>query len=432
MLLFFVFRLYGFAYFWVDDFNVLHWIQEWSFLDGVLKILSPSAEHFRPVGVLVYDVAFNLFDLDSRLYHWLAWTIHSLNVALVYVVLKRMTGSRSGAAVGALWFACTPVFNDIFFTFGTIFDLTALPLFLVGMLLWQWERRSLALVFAVSAVFVLAIKSKEMAITLPAVLLAQDLLLRRPLLWKETAAVLVPGGAGLWFGLQKLLQMQETNPGDPYYMDLRGIVMGRGFSFYFDSLFDLGLRWQVWSIAFVAVLLVFLVLRRRLAAFFQIYVFVTFLPVIFLVNHRFAFYWYLPMVGVCGLAALVVKAATEKLLQYLPPERAVPYACVTFALLCAGNYVYFEKATEGSRNFGQKVAADFRALIESLQALPPPGRGETIFFNSLPEYFDEGLLQNAVQLALRRDDVGVRVVKEFPSEARYRLELENARAVMPR
>jgi hypothetical protein len=430
ILLFFTFRLYGYSYFWLDDFNNLHWIQQWSLWQGIRDVLSPSTEHFRPVGLLAYQIAFKLFGRDARFYHALMWAIHTLNVMMVYTVLKRFTESRPGAAVGAMLFASTPVFNDIFWSFGTIFELTGLPLFLAGMLLWQRNRRSVAVVLGATAVFILAIKAKEVAITLPAIWLAQDLLLRRPWKWKDAAAFLLPILVCVWFGLQKAAQMRAADPSDPYYMDLRGIVVGRGFAYYFNRLFQTELKWQIWSIGFVVVLLILLALKWRLAAFFQVYVFLTFMPLIFLVNHRFTFYWYFPMLGVCGLAALVVKAATEGILRYVPAQRLAPYACLGFSILCAAYYVYFHNVTEGPRQWGQQTAADFRELVDSLQALPPPGKGETLFFNSLPEYFDAGTLQCAAEFALQRFDFGVRVVKEFPLEAHYRLHFENSRAIM--
>jgi len=46
----------------------------------------------------------------------------------------------------------------------------------------------------------------------------------------------------------------------------------------------------------------FVCLRSRVV-YFSRCIFCQFLPVIFLVNHRVACYWYLPFLGVCGLVA---------------------------------------------------------------------------------------------------------------------------------
>jgi hypothetical protein len=427
VLLLFTFRQYTFAYFWLDDFNNLHWIQQWSLLDGIGHVFSPSAQYFRPVGMLVYQIAFNLFDRDPRPYHWLMWAIHSLNVAIVYVVLKRFTESRAGAAVGAMLFAYPPIFTDIFWSFGTIFELIGAALFFTGMLLWQRKSRSLAIVLASCAVFILAIKTKEMAITLPAVWLLQDVLLRRPLKWKEFGAIVLPGLIGAWYGLQKLSEMRAPDPNQPYYMDFHGIVMGRGFGFYFNTLFDTNLRWQIWCIGFTVVLLILLALKWRLAAFFQMYVFVTFLPLIFLVNHRGPFYWYFPMLGVCGLAALLVKTATERVTSRISPRRLAPYGSFAFALLCLVYFIHSSRATAVQREQQQDISEKYRGFVESLQQLPPPDQGETLFFTSVPDYFDADALRFASELALHRSDIAVKLVQESPPDARYRLVFENSR-----
>ena len=427
VLLLFTFRLYTFAYFWLDDFNNLHWIQQWSLLDGIGHVFSPSTQYFRPVGMLAYQIAFQVFDRDPRPYHWLMWAIHSLNVAIIYILLKRFTESRAGAAVGAMLFAFPPMFNDIFWSFGMIFELIGGLLFFTGMLLWQRKSRSLAVVLASCTVFILAIKTKEMAITLPAIWLLQDVLLRRPLKWKEFRAFVLPGVVGAWYGLQKLSEMRSPDPNHPYYMDVRGIVMGRGFGFYFNTLFETNLRWQIWCIGFTVVLLILLALRWRLAAFFQMYVFVTLLPLIFLVNHRGSFYWYFPMLGVCGLVALLAKTATERITSRISPRRLATYAPVAFALLCLAYFIYSSRATVGQRQLQQDISEKYRGFVESLQQLPPPDRGETLFFTSVPDYFDTDALRFASELALHRSDIAVKLVQEFPPDATYRLVFENSR-----
>lgn len=433
ILLFFVFSLYRGAYFWVDDFNNLHAVRQSSLVDGVLDVLSPVTTHFRPVGMLAYEVAFDLFGTNARFYHWLIWVIHSINVALVYAVLKGITQSRAGAAVGALCFACPPVFSETFWSFGTIFEVIGVSLFLAALLLWQRQRRSVAVVLGASALFILAIKAKENAIVLPAIFLLQDLLLRRPRRWKEVALVIVPAAVGVWIGIQKLAEMRSANPADPYYLDLRGIVMGRGFGYFFDLLFQTNLRWQIWSIGFVALLLASLFMRWRRVAFFQMFIFITFLPVIFLDNHRFAFYWYFPLLGICGLAALIAKAIAGKFLEYVPSERAPIYGLIAFALLSLGNYFYFKRTTGDARAWQHGVSSNFRNMIESLQVLPAPNKGEIFYFKSLPEYFDEErLLERAVEFALQRDDIAVRLVTDFPPDARYRLDLIDSRVVLRR
>jgi hypothetical protein len=61
-----------------------------------------------------------------------------------------------------------------------------------------------------------------------------------------------------------------------------------------------------------------------------------------------------------------------------------------------------------------------------LRAVPPPPSGETLFFDSHPIYFDAEALRVATQVALRRTDIEVQLVKEFPTSARYRLHFQDS------
>ena len=430
VLLLATFRLYGYAYFWLDDFNNLHWVRDRTFPEAIGLVLSPSAAHFRPTGMLVYQIAGVLFGRDPKPYHWLMWAIHAFNVGLVYIVLKRLTLSRAGAAVGALFFAYPPVFNDLFWSFGTIFELTGAALFFTGMLVWHQQKRNLGVVLLATAVFILALKAKEMAITLPAVWILQDLLLRRPLRWKELVAVVFPGIVGAWFGFQRLVLMQAPEPAQPYYMDLRGITMGRGFAHYFNALLGTNWRWQYWCIGFVALLLVFALLRWRRVFFFQAYIFVTFLPIIFLINHRDPFYWYFPMLGICGILAMLTRSITDWLAPKIPERRLALSASISFALLSLSVYAWSCDTMRERREWQAGIGREYRGFVESLQALPTPNPGETLYFKSIPEHFDADTLLFASEFALQIPGVYAQIVEDFPPGARYRLVFENSRVIM--
>lgn len=409
LLLIFTFRLYAFSYFWIDDFHNLYWVQQWSLREALLHLVSPSAEYFRPVGMLVYWLALHAFDRDPFPYHLLMWALHVFNVGLVYVVLKRFTESRAGAYVGAMLYAYPAVFNDIFWSFGTIFELTGVTLFYTGMLLWQRKNRTVFVVIGALGIFFLALKAKEMTITLPAIWLAQDLLLRRPLKWNQLSAILLPGFLGIWYGLQKVAEMRSPDPSQPYFMDIHGMVMGIGFGYYFNTLFGTSIRWEQWAVGFAALLLLFLLLKWRLAAFFLIYVFVTFLPLIFLVNHRDPFYWYFPLLGVCGLAALLTRAITSWLSSRISEPKISAYGALVLAILCAGVYISSRDATEKRRLWQVGIAREYRGFVEGVQALPPPKPDATLFFESMPTYFDDYLLKFACQVILRRTDIDAKL-----------------------
>ena len=156
-LLFFTFRLYSSAYFWLDDFNNLFWVQKLSAFELLKAVTNPASTYFRPTGMLFYWLELRLFGTNAIAYHVLAWLLHTVNTVLVYLVLRRIVQSHPGALVGTMLFACQAVFTDIYWNFGTIFELVSGLLFLVGILIWSSERRSWARVILATVVFVLAV-----------------------------------------------------------------------------------------------------------------------------------------------------------------------------------------------------------------------------------------------------------------------------------
>jgi hypothetical protein len=72
--------------------------------------------------------------------------------------------------------------------------------------------------------------------------------------------------------------------------------------------------------------------------FFSGYVFVTLLPVIFLVNHRFEFFWYIPFFGIAGLAAVFAGSVERALRKRMPLRTAAATGLVLFAVLGAVHY----------------------------------------------------------------------------------------------
>lgn len=427
VLLFFTCRIYSFAYLYTDDFNNLYWVQQASAGDMAGYVLNPLSKFFRPTGMLFYWLMLHFFDLNVVVYHWMAWGIHGLNTLLVYFVLKRCTQSRSGATVGAMLFACQANFADIYWSFGTIFDLVGGCAFFLGILLWMKPERSWTRVLICTLVFLFGARAKEMVVTLPAIWLLCDLLLRKQVAVRNVVQVLVPGTIALLLGVRSFVQMEETRPTDLYFMDLHWITLGRGLGGYFNSVFETSLRWQLWTIGFVLLLLIFVFRKIGPAIFFQTYVVITFLPVIFMVNHRESYLSYIPFLGMCGLAALLVRSAANLVGTYAGPHRAELAAYAALPFLCWGTYVLQKAGSEERRAWQRPMSTDYRAFVLGLRTLSPPSPNETVFFDSYPLYFSEGLLRNATQVALRRTDIDVKLVSTFPDDARYKVHYQDSK-----
>jgi hypothetical protein len=428
VLLLSTFRLYWGVYFSRDDFNNLALVQQETFGGMLGHILNPVSSHFRPVGMMCYWLLLQFFGLNPAAYHCLVWSLHAANTALVYFVLKQLTASRAGAAVGAMLFASQFVFEAIYLDVGNIFDPVAALFSLVGILVWISERRRWSHVLIASLALFLAVKGKEMALTMPIIWVSYDLLVRKNMNKRMIAQWVIPSGLALCYGVTKIVTgsamvqgMQEVLPSHPYYMSVGGSVLAQGFGEYFNMLLRTNFPWQVWCLWSVVLLLVFVLLRNRLGLFFQLYVFLAFLPVIFLVNHRFAHYWYLPFLGVCGFAAMLAKSVTGLIETRNPKWVAKSGATAVFLLLCWSNFLLHKNTMKGYIALERQRADEHRAFVTGLRSLPPPAQGETIFFDSCPSLFDGHVLRSATRIAFGRGDLSAKLVTEFPAEARYRL-----------
>ena len=166
-----------------------------------------------------------------------------------------------------------------------------------------------------SLALLLAIEGKEMALTMPIIWLSYDLLLRKNMVRRMAAHWILPSTLALLYGL-KATAMRGAPTSDPYYMSITGSTLASGFGIYFNMLLGTNFPWQNWCIGFVVLLLVFALLRSRLALFFQSYVIIAFLPVIFLINHRFEStgtfrFWAYPALRRCWLKPLSSRLKRE-------------------------------------------------------------------------------------------------------------------------
>src|SRR5262249_14128419 len=157
-------------------------------------------------------------------------------------------------------FAFRVNFADIYWSFGTIFDLLACSLMLIGLLLYARYRPSVLLMVGLTGIYLLAIRSKEMAITLVAVWLLYDWYARRRLV---LPALALPFTAMGWFAFQRWHTMRDTDPSLPYYLDLRFRTFVDGIGQYFSWLYGLKLPALLWCTLLAAALLYFLYLGNR-------------------------------------------------------------------------------------------------------------------------------------------------------------------------
>jgi hypothetical protein len=185
-----------------------------------------AVEYFRPLIVVSFAIDRLVYGLHAAGYHLTNLVMHAAATLLTWVVARRVLGSTFGAWASAALFAIHPCHVQAVGWISGRTDVLA-SLFYMGALVLYLESRErpgarVPLALLSVAVFLLALLSKEMAITFPAVVLAHGLL--RPDGEPLTRRLVVPALAtvvsGLYLGLRATLLGGLHAPPTPFAFHL--------------------------------------------------------------------------------------------------------------------------------------------------------------------------------------------------------------------
>jgi tetratricopeptide (TPR) repeat protein len=132
-----------------------------------------ATNYYRPMMTLGYLICYKLFGMRAYGFHLVSLLLHVLVVCLVFVLTERLTGDRVWAFVAGALFALHPIHTESVAWIAAVTDLelTVFYLLTFGLFLavarpggGRSERTLAAMAFA----FILALLSKEQAMTLPA------------------------------------------------------------------------------------------------------------------------------------------------------------------------------------------------------------------------------------------------------------------------
>lgn len=132
-----------------------------------------QARQYRPLGVILFSyVFFPLFKLNHVPYSVTALVFHVLNTVLVFFILKRLLKSSIAVIAGTALWGLNPIAIYVTHSFSFLADFTYGFLYFLGLLSFllymdNGKKRYAALIFIS---FLLALMSKESAVTLPALL----------------------------------------------------------------------------------------------------------------------------------------------------------------------------------------------------------------------------------------------------------------------
>jgi tetratricopeptide (TPR) repeat protein len=155
--------------FYIRSFRYLKQIfttHVWSFTGVVVS------NYYRPMMTLGYLFCYKLFGPSAYGFHFASLLLHVLVVSLVFVITERLTGDRVCALVAGVLFALHPVHSEAVAWIAAVTDLEITFFYLLTFGLYVALARlrggrSERMLVAMLAAFVLALLSKEQALTLP-------------------------------------------------------------------------------------------------------------------------------------------------------------------------------------------------------------------------------------------------------------------------
>jgi len=169
----------GFVY--DDDFQIVQnpYIRSFQhvkkiFTANVWSFEGPAvSNYYRPMMTLGYLLCYKIFGLHPYGFHLVSLLLHALIVCLVFVLAERLTGDRRCAFVAGAIFALHPIHSESVAWIAAVTDLELTFFYLITFWLFlalarpggRLSGRRLAVV---AATFILALLSKEQAMTLPA------------------------------------------------------------------------------------------------------------------------------------------------------------------------------------------------------------------------------------------------------------------------
>jgi tetratricopeptide (TPR) repeat protein len=145
--------------------------------------ISGGEASYRPVATLSYYLLYAIFDVNPIGYHLTSVVLHIFNVILVYLMAHVILDHKRPAVIAGLLFACHPVNTEAVNGVSYNEDLIVAFFFFLALLSYMKLKTSPAkqnlLFFMLSLIFfLLGLLSKEMAITLPAIVVLYDLSVR--------------------------------------------------------------------------------------------------------------------------------------------------------------------------------------------------------------------------------------------------------------
>jgi hypothetical protein len=369
---------------------------------------------YRPMGGLFYVPILAVVGLNPVPYQVALLVILLVNVWFVYLVARRLGAGELAAGLAALVVAYHAGLHNLYYNAAFVYDALCCFFYLAAFLYYLRVRGSGSLLHVVAflALDLCALNSKEMAVTLPLVLVAYEWIYHRrgptPLIW-FSAALTAVDVFGKVFGPDALANAEAYHP----FFDLRRVRDFQRLSLG-DLLFGWGWGWG--GILLLWAVLAYLAWRRDrpLLRFLWWFMLITPLPIEFLVGKSQACL-YIPMVGWAIFGSVVLVDLVEALAPVLEREpwgRRLGHGGVVALLVAVAIFIWGRQNREYKRTHAAPVMAVLGQedwdVIQQFRALHPQVRpGSKVAFLDDPFHSWDMLLLAEVWFRDRSLDIHV-------------------------
>jgi tetratricopeptide (TPR) repeat protein len=344
-----------------------------------------SEDVYRPLTTVTFALNYFFGKVDSFGYHLINVLLHASNAILLFIFLSMLFDNMLFALFASLFFACHPVQTEVVSWISGRSSVLFLFFYLASLIFYAKSYGSAKRAYFICSVIfcALALFSKEMAVTLPVMLIVYDIHFSGKVTVKRRLYRYIP-----YFALAAFYVLARSNilnrmsqcewwGGSPYYTFL---TMMRVFADYIKLLifpaklcafYAINISTSIAETPVIASLILLMVImgsipfmfrRSRLASFGICLFFVTLIPVSNIVPLKALMaerFLYLPSIGFCvALAVLLEKTGAFRLKGILDNARIIA-AILAVTIIAA----YASRTIARNEDWGDEMAIT-RSIIE--------------------------------------------------------------------
>ena len=377
------------AFFTRDDLMNLY--RSWSFPAALLVkanvLFFWASPFYRPLPSLWYRVVFHFAGFHALPFHSVYLLGFLPNLLLTYSLVRRLSGSREVASVATLLGSYHHSMAALYFDTAYIYDALCYAFFFSTILLYvrvrqqDRELRPWELT-ACCVLYICALNSKEMALTLPLILLLYELLYHPVRGWRRADVILLTGAITLVFVAGRATGEASLLAFSSYRPVLTWTRFMETSRHYLGELFSQGRDWPAWAVLalWAAMFLIAWAARSKPLQFAWLLLIVGTVPIAF-VDPRGSAQYYIPWFGWVMYGSTALVKSIELLTPRLPPEKTWIRGGAILVGLSAMLFPYYHRQGWSSITSVAVQAPIDRAVTEQLRSLEPQLRpGSRLFF----------------------------------------------------